>query len=269
MRELTGHATHKATDDTANKLTDCCANSLKQITAFIDKPVQAWNLCQSTNCCKHKSEFSNYSTHTENTQHCTWNQSSHCAQSSHNCCKQADTDNSLKKSFCINTLKCIHNAGEERHQYINRSLNQTGKILSDALKNCDKELENGVDNRRGVFYQCFKDTSNKLQCSISDSRNALNEYIHQHKNNRLDCFSNSTCTICNNFTEFNNCLANLGYNCGNKSCNTSDNDSQRSNNGCSTSGSCRCKSRQTYCQSGQAGTCQSKPGANTDNCYPD
>ena len=242
MRELTGYATHKATDDTTNKLTDCRTNSLKQITAFVDKPVQARNLRQSTDRSKNKSEFSDNSAHTENAQHGTRNKSCYCAQSSHNCCKQADTDNSLKKSFCINTLKCIHNTGEECHQYINSSLNQTRKILSNALKHCDKELEDGIDDRRGIFHQCFKNTCNELQCPISDSGNALNKYIHQHKNNRLDCFSNGSCTICDNFAELDNCLADLGYNCRNKGCHACDNNSQRSDDGCSTGSSRSSKS---------------------------
>ena len=110
MRELTGYATHKTADDTANKFTDCRTNSLKQITAFIDKPVQARNLCQGTNSSEHKSKFSDDGTHTENTQHCTGNQSSHCTQSRHNRCKQTDADNSLKKCLGINTFKRIHNA---------------------------------------------------------------------------------------------------------------------------------------------------------------
>ena len=242
MRELTGYATHKTADDTANKFTDCRTNSLKQITAFIDKPVQTRNLCQGTDRRKYKSKLSDDSTHTENTQHGARNKSSHCAQSSHNCCKQADTDNSLKKSFCIDALKCTHNAGEECHQYINRSLNQTGKILSDALKYGNKELEDGINDRRSIFYQRFKNTCNELQCPISDSGNALNKYIHQHKDNCLDCFTNGSCTISDNFAEFDNCLTDLGYNCRNKGCDTSDDNSQRSDDGCSTSSSRSSKS---------------------------
>ena len=152
MRELTGHATHKAADDTANKLTDRRTNSLEQITAFVDKPIQARNLRQSTDRSKNKSEFSDDSTHTENTQHGTRNKSCYCTQGSHDCCKQTNTDNSLKKSFCIDTLKCINNAGEECHQYINSSLNQTGKILSYTLKYGNKKLKNRIDDRRGIFY---------------------------------------------------------------------------------------------------------------------
>ena len=109
LRELTGYATHKAADDTANKLTDCRANSLKQIASFVDKPVQARNLRQSADRSEYKSKFSDDSTHTENAQHCTWNKSSHCTQSRHNRCKQTDTDDSLKKSFCIDTLKRVYN----------------------------------------------------------------------------------------------------------------------------------------------------------------
>ena len=269
LRELTGHATCKPTDDTADKLANGCANTLKHISTFIDKPFQTGNLSQCTNCCQYKSKLGNNNTHTEYANHSSGHQCGNSSQSRHNSRQQTNTDDTLKQCLCVNTLKSINNTRKERHEYINSGLNETGQVASDSFQNSNEELEYGINDRWGVFNQSFKYTGNKLKHTVSKGRNAFNEYVDQHKYHRFDSFTNCRSTVGNNLTERHNGFANLSYDGRDKFGNTGNNYGQRCYNSCSTGSTCGSQCGNTNSKSRQSCTCKCQTSTDTKNRYAD
>ena len=162
MRELAGNAAHKAAYNTANKFANGSTNTLKQIAALIDKPFQAGNLSQCTNCCQYKSKLGNNNTYTKHANHSSRNQSGDRTKSRYNCSQKTDSDNPLKQSCGINPLQSVNDAGKERHEHVDGRLNKTGQITGKSFKHTDEELEQGIYNLWSILDQRLKNTRDKL-----------------------------------------------------------------------------------------------------------
>ena len=153
MRELTGYAAHKTTDNTANERTDGNADALQELSALADEPGQTGELSQTADGGQNQSQLRNDGAHTDDANHSPRDKSGHALQRNHHNRQEADAGDTFQQGGRVDTGQGVNNTGEERHEQINRRFDELRQALCDAVDKLNQEQHERVHDLRSISHK--------------------------------------------------------------------------------------------------------------------